>query len=174
MVGQIFAYVRGTQDELELTIPLADRKPEIAEALSQLADEKMESAFDDLPVCSGAHLLELLSDPSLENILCRPFDISYQEFNDLVGIDIGSLVQPIIEVAIPDEWTLTEADMNQLFGGEGEDNILRQLRELVQEGLTFTDGDLTEIMDKDAAALEDIRQLIADGLVFTERDFRDR
>ena len=173
LVGQIFAYLRGTQDELELTIPLADRKPEIAEALSQLADEKMESAFDAMPVCSRAHLLELLSDPSLENILCRPFDISYQEFKDLVGIDIGSLVQPIIEVAIPDEWTLTEADMNQLFGGEGEDNILSQLRELVQEGLTFTDGDLTEIMDTDAAALEDIRQLIADGLVFTERDLRD-
>ncbi len=173
LVGQIFAYLRGTQDELELTIQLVDRKPGIAEALSQLADEKVESAFDDLPVCSGAHLLELLSDPSLENILCRPFDISYQEFKDLVGIDIGSLVQPIIEVAIPDEWTLTEADMNQLFGGEGEDNILSQLRELVQEGLTFTDGDLIEIMDTDAAALEDIRKLIADGLVFTERDLRD-
>ncbi|MGB2815364.1 MAG: hypothetical protein WBC75_09810, partial [Dehalococcoidales bacterium] len=172
LVGQIFAYLRGTQDELELTIPLADRKPEIAEALSQLADEKMESAFDDLPVCSGAHLLELLSDPSLENILCRPFDISYQGFKDLVGIDIGSLVQPVIELAIPDEWTLTEADMNQLFGGEGEDNILSQLRELVQEGLTFTDGDLIEIMDTDAAALEDIRQLIADGLVFTEQDLK--
>ena len=173
MGGQIFAYLRGTQDELELTIPLADRKPEIAEALSRLADVKIESAFDDLPVCSGAHLLELLSDPSLENILCRPFNISYQEFKDLVGIDVGSMVQPAIELAIPDEWTLTEADMNQLFGGEGEDNILSQLRELVQEGLTFTDGDLTEIMDTDAAALEDIRQLIADGLVFTERDLRD-
>jgi len=173
LVGQIFAYVRGTQDELELTIPLADRKPEIAEALSQLADEKMEGAFDGLPVCSGTHLLELLTDPSLENIPCRPFDISYQEFKDLVGIDIGSLVQSVIELAIPDEWTLTEADMNQLFGGEGEDNILRQLRGLVQEGLTFTDGDLTEIMDTDAAALEDIRQLIADGLVFTEQDLRD-
>ncbi|NQT04373.1 MAG: hypothetical protein HQ577_00025 [Dehalococcoidia bacterium] len=173
IVSQIFAYLKGEQDELELTIPLADRKPEIAEALSRLADVKMESAFDDLPVCSGAHLLELLSDPSLENIPCRPFDISYQEFKDLVGIDIGSLVQPVIELAIPEEWTLTEADMNQLFGGEGEDNILNQLRGLVQEGLTFTDGDLVEIMDTDAAALEDIRKSIADGLVFTERDLRD-
>ena len=173
LIGQVFTYLRGERDELELTISLADRKPEIAEALSHLADEKMESAFDDLPVCSGAHLLEFLSDPSLENVLCRPFDISYQEFKDLVGIDVGSLVRFLIEVGIPDEWTLTEANMNQLFGGEGEDNILSQLRELVQEGLTFTDGDLIEIMDTDAAALEDIRQLIADGLVFTERDLRD-
>ena len=173
MVGQIFAYIRGEQDELELVIPLAERKSEIAGTFSQLVDHKMESAFDDLSVCSGEHLLELLSDPSLENLLCRPADISYQEFKDLLGIDVVSLVQPAIELAIPDEWTLTEAEMNQLFGGEGEDNILSQIHELVQEGLTFTDGDLIEIVDTDADALQEIRQLIADGIVFTEQDFHD-
>jgi len=173
MVGQIFVYIRGEQDELELVINLADRKPEIARTLSELVDDKMESAFDDLPVCSGEHLLELLSDPSLENLLCRPVDMSYEEFIDLLGIDVVSLVQPAIELAIPDEWTLTEAEMNQLFGGEGEDNTLSQIQELVQEGLTFTDGDLIEIMDTDANALQEIRQLIADGIVFTEQDFQD-
>ncbi len=171
LVSQIFAYLRGEQDELELVIPLADRKPEIAAALGELADEKMGSAFDSLPVCSRAHLLELLSDPSLENILCRPVDISYQEFKELVGIDVGSLVQPLIEVGIPDEWILTEADMSQLFGGEEEDNILNQVRELVQEGLVFDEEDLNKVIGTDVA-LEDIRQSIADGLTFTEQDFK--
>ncbi|TET49602.1 MAG: hypothetical protein E3J57_00255, partial [Dehalococcoidia bacterium] len=171
LVSQIFAYLRGEQAELELVIPLADRKPEIAAALGELADEKMGSAFDSLPVCSRAHLLELLSDPSLENILCRPADISYQEFKELVGIDVGSLVQPLIEMGIPDEWILTEADMNQLFGGEEEDNILNQVRELVQEGLVFDEEDLNKVIGTDVA-LEDIRQSIADGLTFTEQDFK--
>ncbi|MQY81030.1 MAG: hypothetical protein GH158_02150 [Dehalococcoidia bacterium] len=171
LVSQIFAYLRGEQAELELVIPLADRKPEIAAALGELADEKMGSAFDSLPVCSRAHLLELLSDPSLENILCRPVDISYQEFKELVGIDAVSLVQPLIEMGIPDEWILTEADMNQLFGGEGKDNILNQVRELVQEGLVFDEEDLNKIIGTDVA-LEDIRQSIADGLTFTEQDFK--
>jgi hypothetical protein len=171
LVSQIFAYLRGEQAELELVIPLADRKPEIAAALGELADEKMGSAFDSLPVCSRAHLLELLSDPSLENILCRPVDISYQEFKELVGIDAVSLVQPLIEMGIPDEWILTEADMNQLFGGEGKDNILNQVRELVQEGLVFDEEDLNKIIGTDVA-LEDIRQSIAGGLTFTEQDFK--
>ena len=154
-----------------MVIPLADRKPEIATALGELADEKMASAFNSLPVCSWGHLLELLSDPSLENILCRPADISYQEFSELVGIDVGSLVQPLIEMGIPDEWILTEADINQLFGGEGEDNILNQVRELVQEGLVFDEEDLNKVIGTDVA-LEDIRQSIADGLTFTEQDFK--
>ncbi|MBL7125831.1 MAG: hypothetical protein ISS58_01295 [Dehalococcoidales bacterium] len=172
MVSQIFGYLRGEQDELELVIPLADRKPEIAAALGQLADEKIASAFDSLPVCTGAQLIELLLDPSLEDILCRPVDISYQEFSELVGIDAGSLVQPLIEVGIPDEWILTEADMSQLFGGEGEDNVLIQVRELVQEGLIFTEKDLNEFMATDSVSPEDIRQSIADGLTFTEQDLK--
>ena len=171
LVGQIFAYLRGTQEELELVIPLADRKAEIATVLGELADAKVERAFDSLPVCSWGHLLEFLSNPSLENILCRPADISYQEFKELVGIDVGSLVQPLIEMGIPDEWILTEADISQLFGGEGEDNILNQVRELVQEGLVFDEEDLNKVIGTDVA-LEDIRQSIADGLTFTEQDFK--
>ncbi len=173
LVDQIFAYLRGPQDELELTISLVDRKSEIAGTLGRLADKKIESAFDDLPACSLAHLLEFLSNPSLENILCRPADMSYQDFKELVGIDVGSLVQPLIELGLPDEWVLTEADINQLLGGEGGDNVLRQVRELVQEGLTFTEEDLSEIIGTDTVALEDIRQWIGDGLILTEQDLRD-
>ncbi len=173
LVGQIFAYLRGEQEALALTISLADRKPEIAATLSQLADEKMESAFDSLPVCSGAQLRELLSDPSLENILCRPVDISYQEFKELVGMDVASLVQPLVEIGIPDEWVLSEAELSQLFGGEEDENILLQVRELVQEGLVFTEEDLSGFMGDDAVALEDIRQQIADGLVFNEQDLNE-
>ncbi len=172
LVGQLFAYIRGEQEELEVTIYLADYKPGIAAALGQLVDKKIEASFDSLPACSEAQLLELLSDPSLENLLCRPADISYQEFKELVGLEPGSLVQPIIEMGIPDEWILTEAELGQLFGGEDEDNVLGQIRELVQEGLTFTEEDLKEAMGNDATALEDIRQLIADGLTFTEQDLK--
>ena len=173
LVSQIFAYLRGEQDELELVIPLAEHKSEIAQALGNLADAKMASAFNSLPVCSWAHLLELLSDPSLENVPeCRPVAISYQEFKELVGIDVGSLMQPIIELGIPDEWILTESDISMLFGGEDEDNILIQARELVQEGLIFTEKDLSGVMGTDTMALEDIRQWIADGLTFTEQDLK--
>jgi hypothetical protein len=157
---------------LKVTISLGDYKPEIAAALGQLVDEKVEASFNSLPACSEEQLLELLSDPSLENIICRPADISYQEFKELVGLEAGSLVQALVEVGIPDEWILTEAELGQLFGGEGEEDVLSQVRELVQEGLIFTEEDLKEAMDTDATALEDIRQMIADGLTFSEQDLK--
>lgn len=173
LVSQIFAYLRGEQDELELVIPLAEHKSEIAQALGNLVDAEMESTFNSLPVCTASQLLELLADPSLENVPeCRPVAISYQEFKELVGIDVGSLMQPIIELGIPDEWILTESDMSMLFGGEDEDNILIQARELVQEGLIFTEKDLSGVMGTDTMALGNIRQLIADGLTFTEQDLK--
>jgi len=173
LVSQLFAYLRGTQDELELVIPLADHKPEIAKALGQLADKEMESAFDSLPVCTEAQLLELLSEPTLEGMpACRPLGMSYQEFKGLVGMDVASLVQPLIEAGIPDELLLSEAEMSQLFGGEGEDSVLVQVRELVRGGLAFTEEDLSKVMDTDTVALEKVRQSIADGLTFTEQDLR--
>jgi hypothetical protein len=173
LVSQIFAYLRGTEEELELTIPLADHKLQIAESIGQLADEKMETAFDSLPVCSGAQLLELLSNPSLESVLCRPVDISYGELKELVGIDVASIVQPLVELGLPDEWILTEAEINLLLGGEGEDNILREIRELVQEGIALNEQNLSELMGAEASTLEDIRQVIAGGLTFTEKDLGD-
>jgi len=172
LVGQVFAYIRGEQEDLEVTISLAEHKPGIAVALGQVVDEKIEASFDSLPACSGAQLLKLLSDPSLENLLCRPAGISYQEFKELVNLEPGNLVQPVIEMGIPDEWILTEAELGRLFGGTADDNVLAQTRGLVQEGLTFTEEDLQEAMGADAAALEDIRQMIADGLTFTDQDLK--
>jgi hypothetical protein len=173
LVAQIFAYLRGTEEELELIIPLADRKSEIAETLGELADKKVEGAFNGLPACSLEHLQEFLSKPSLENILCRPGDMSYGEFKELVGIDVASIVQPLIELGIPDEWILTEADINQVLGGQEGDNLLLQIQELVQEGLTFDEEGLGELIGADTSALGDIRQQIAVALTFTERDLRD-
>ena len=171
LVGQLFGYLRGEQDELELVIPLADRKPEIAAALGEMADEKIASAFNSLPECTSTQLLELLLDPSLENIqVCRPMDISYQAFKEQVGMDAGSLVKPIIEAALPDEWILAEADIIQLFGSEEEDNILSKIRELIQEDLIFTEKDLNKVIGTETITLDNIRQSIADGLTFTDQD----
>ena len=174
IVGQIFAYLKGTEENLDVVIPLADRKPAMAQALGKLADQKLESLIDSLPVCTTGQLIDLILNPPLDSLPeCRPLDISYQELKGLLGIDISIIIAPFIDMWIPDQWVLSDAELRQAFGGEDDEDFLRQARELVQEGLTYTNEDLRADLEADYETMEDIRQQIADGFIFTEKELRD-
>lgn len=174
IVGQIFSYLRGTRETLEVVIPLADRKPAVARALGELTERKLEVMMDSLPVCTNKQLMDLISNPPLDSIpACRPLDVSYQELKELLGIDISSLIEPFVDMWLPDQWVLSDADLRQALGGEGDEDVLTQARELVQEGLTYTNEDLRADLEMDYKTMEDIREWIADGFIFTERELRD-
>jgi len=174
IVGQIFSYLRGTQETLEVVIPLADRKPVVARVLGELTDRKLESLVDSLPVCTATQLTDLLSNPALSGLPeCRPLDISYQELKELSGIDISIVIAPFVDILLPDQWVLSDADLRQALGIEGDEDFLSEARQLVQEGLAFTDEDLRAKLGADYETMEDIRQQIADGLIFTEGELRD-
>jgi hypothetical protein len=147
----------------------------MAEALGELADQKLESLVDSLPVCTTGQLVELIMNPPLNSLPeCKPLDMSYQQLKELLGIDASMIIAPFIDVWIPDQWVLTDADLRQILGGEGEEDFLRQAREWVQTGLTYTSEDLRDTLGPDYEAVEDIRQWIAGGLTFTDQDLRDR
>ena len=174
IVGQIFAYLKGEQETLEVVIPLADRKPVAASVLGDLADQKLESLMDSLPPCTAAQLLDLLLNPPLNSLPeCRPLDMSYAELKQLLGIDIGVVIGLAVAMLIPDQWVFTEADLHQALGGEGDEDVLGQAREWVEKGLTYTDEDLRANLGADYDIMEDIRQWIADGVNFTERELHD-
>ncbi len=174
MVAQIFAYLRGTEESLDVVIPLTDRKPAIAEALGDLADQKLESLIDSLPVCTAGQLIEMMLNPPLNSLPeCRPLNLSYQQLKELLGIDISLVVAPFVDILLPDQWVLSDAELRQAFGGGGDEDFLSQAREWVQEGLTYTDEDLRATLGGDYEAVEDIRQRIADGFVFTEKELQN-
>ena len=174
IVGQIFSYFRGTQQTLEVVIPLADRKPAVTSVLSELADQKLESLMDSLPPCTASQLMELLLNPSLNTLpACRPLDISYSELKELLGLDTSTMLAPFVDMWLPDQWTFTDADLRQALGGEGDEDVLDQAREWVQEGLAYTNEDLQADLGADYKTMEDIRQQIADGFIFTEGELRD-
>jgi hypothetical protein len=165
IVGQFFAYLRGTKENLDVVIPLTDRKPAMAEALGGLADRKLEGLMDSLPVCTTGQLIDLILNPPLDSLPeCRPLDLTYQELKELLGVD---------DIGIPDRLVLSEAELRQAFGGEDDEDFFRQARELVQEGLTYTSEDLRTDLGADYETIEDIRQKIADGFIFTETELRD-
>lgn len=175
IVGQIFAYLRGDEESLDVVIPIADRKPAMAQALGKLADQKLESLIDSLPVCTTGQLIDLILNPPLDNLPeCRPIDMTYQELKGLLGIDISIIIAPLVDIGIPDQWVLSDAELRQVFGGGDDGDFLSQAQELVQEGLTYTDEDLRADLGTDYETMEDFRQQIADGFLFTEKELRDR
>ena len=174
IVTQIFAYLRGTAENLEIVLPMADRKPAIASALGELADQKLESLIDSLPVCTTGQLLDLMLNPPLDRLPeCRPPGVSYQQLKELLGLDTSLLIASFVDDLIPDQFVLSETELRQAFGGGGEEDFLSQARELVQSGLTYTDEDLRADLGADYETVENIRQQIASGFIFTEKELQD-
>jgi len=174
IVAQIFLYFRGTRETVEVVIPLADRKPVVTSVLSELVDQKLENLIDSVPPCTAAQLADLLSNPPLNSLPeCRPLDMSYSEFKDLLGIDISILLAPFVDMWIPDQFVFSDAELRQLLAGEGDEDMLTQARELVQNGLTYTDEDLRADLEDDYETIEDIRQRIAVGFIFTDEELRE-
>jgi hypothetical protein len=173
MVAALFDYLRGTRDTIEVEIVLTDRKTAIVEALTELADAELESAVNALPMCSSTELLELVLDPPVDRLPeCRPLGLSYQQLKELLGIDIDAMIAPLVDSVIPDRWVLGDADIRQLLGGGGDDDVLATAREMVQEGLIFTDEDLREFMEVESGELNEIRQMLAGGVTFSHADLR--
>ncbi|MFC1911876.1 hypothetical protein ACFLXG_01800 [Chloroflexota bacterium] len=175
IIGQLFAYFKGTEPSLDLVISLADRKPVIASTLSELADQKLKSTIDSLPVCTATQLLEMLLDPPLDRLPeCRPLDITYSELKELLGIEMSTVVTPLVDILIPDQLTITDTDLRQMLGGDGDDDMLGQIRELVQGGFTYTSVNLQSDMGADEyRMIEDIRQQIAGGFTFTKAELQE-
>ena len=148
LVNGFAAYAKGETDSIEVTVDLADRKADALDALTKLADEKLQALF-----------------PSWEE---------YQEFKEAHNIDFTDLINREILGKIPDQWVYTDADLRQSIGEDNED-FLDEARDWVSEGWTFTEVDLLDELDNDEEeTLEDVRGWIESGYTLTETDLRER
>jgi hypothetical protein len=174
IVGQVFAYLRGEQETIDIVIPLADLKPAMIAALADLADQKLEDIFNSLPEGTGEQTAEFLANPTFESLPeYRPAGITYAEVKLLAGIDIESLTSDAVNEWLPDDFTFSDADIRETFTENGEDDVLTQARDLVRDGLTFTDEDLRENLGDDFENIEDARDWIATDFTFTEEDLHE-
>jgi hypothetical protein len=174
IVGQVFSYLNGTTATINIIVPLADLKPAAIEALADLADRKLESLVNSLPVGTPEQIEELEANPPIGSLPpYRPADMSYTELKELLGIDIESLVASSVDEWIPDQFVLTDAGIREELAKDGDEDLLTQARDLVQDGLTYTDADLRKDMGADYDNIEDIRQWIASDFTFTEEDLHE-
>jgi DNA-binding ferritin-like protein (Dps family) len=174
IVDAATAYLKGDAPDIEVTVDLADTKADTLDALTSLADEKLENLFYNLPVCSMWEFYQIIQTLPPETLPdCQPSGVSYQEVKDALGIDIAGMIDQMVVDQIPDQWVFTDTEVRQLLG-EDIESFLEDVRGWVSEGWTFTDVDLMDELDSDdEQTWEDVRGWIKSGYIFTESDLRE-
>jgi hypothetical protein len=173
VVGQVFSYLRGDRDTIEISVYLGDLKPAAIEALTEMADQKLEDYYNALPQGTLEQTAEFLLNPP-QDILpeYRPIGIWWWEVKLLAGIDIEEIVAAPIN-DLPDEYTFSDADIREALGSSGEDDMLAEARDFVRDGFTFTDADLYEEFDEQQQNIDDVREWVATDFLFTEQDLHE-
>jgi hypothetical protein len=152
-VDYLTSYMDGDSNHFTITIPLKARVDAAVSILTGLADQKIEAKFYSLPTCSMAEFNQsVLTLPPGSLPKCRPAGLSYQKFKNDFNIDtkVASSIRQMIGEKIPDQWSYTDADlMNKL--GSDQEQTLNDARDMIQNGYTITETDLTDkITESDA------------------------
>ncbi|MBM4445505.1 MAG: hypothetical protein FJ020_09455 [Chloroflexi bacterium] len=167
IIYELADYLKGDIDRIDIVVDLTDTKSAALDRVADLADQRLEIAFNGLPECSLADFqqaLLTLPDDALPD--CRPVGMDYESFKAAAGIDVASSVDEKIGAQIPDSWVYTD---EQLRRSLGEDNaeLLDDARDIIADGDNLTEADLREAMtDNDAEAdleqFDNARQRIHD------------
>jgi hypothetical protein len=180
-IDEFGPYITGETDTFTLVVPLADRAAAAAAVLVDTADAKFESVYNALPVCTLAQLgsLSLTLDALPE---CRPPIISYAQLKGVVGLDVLEQLVTAIVDPLPDEISITDA---QIFDAvaEAAPVEIEDVREILREGYTFTEVDLHNLILEQASTaqegaqllddLDRVRGYLRDGFSFTEADLEE-
>ena len=153
VIDEAGPYLTGRAETLVVTIPLDDNKREARSLISALARDKLERRG-----VQTAAIIDRVVDS----------------------------VDSVVLAQVPDRVRFTDALLRQVLTEAGaEDNValLDDVRELVRDGWTYSDRDLTEDIrsgfggpgpgDDAVEVLDDVRAFLSDQWTYTERDLRE-
>lgn len=86
LVGQVYAYVRGDQDDIAIELDLSEREDEIKNAFASI----YKSRVDALPDC-GYYIGVSMENFDFQNAECWPSDISREQAHDLIDAEVQNL-----------------------------------------------------------------------------------
>jgi len=151
IVDAVADYLKGDSSSLNLTLSLTSIKAAAAASLSELADDKLETAFNGLPACDLATFNAcLLSLPANTLPSCRPGGYSYEQFKSALQTKWGTTIPQAVNEAVmsdvPDTWQFDDAQLREALG-EDMAGALDSAREFIVD----KDGQITdeELREKD-------------------------
>jgi hypothetical protein len=175
LIYSIATYVKGESKSISVAVDLTDRKAAAGPVLTNLADQKLSSLFNSLPICSWTEFRRAILSLLPNSIpLCRPSSVSYEQFKSYLHISIADVIRQMVIDQIPNQWSYTDADLRQSMGS-GNEGLLDDARQWVRDGYTYTDVDLNgELNPDEEKTLEDVRDWVANGYTVTEQDLREK
>jgi hypothetical protein len=175
IVSQLFSYLEGNTETINIAISLTDFEPVIVKELTHQADAKLEALVNALPIGTPEQVADLLADPPVGGLPpFRPPDMSYGDFKDLLSIDLQSMTEAAVAVWLPEQFAITDADIHEALADEDDEDLLTQARDMVQDGFTYTEADLLKDMSPDdLKTIDDARNYIATDYTFTQDDLQE-
>ena len=171
LTAQVMSYIKGEQPELEAVVSLKGRKQAIGSALAGLAERKLCTYYDSLPVATPQQIVKFLANPPEGQLpLFKLPLLSCNDIESLLHINMKDQVGPVLAAAVPDQWTVTPDDFKDVLGGR--QNLLDEARDWVSNGLVINSNTLRDTLGDNYEVVEDIRDNISKGVVFTEQDLR--
>jgi len=126
IVRQIFDYLKGNTDTLQVTLPLADRKLALATAIGQLADKKL----------LGSNITAQIA-PFIESSIPDEWVLNQSDLGNVFGAGGEDNLLTRIRDIIRNGYTITDADLRNLLGSQVE--TLDKARQYIADGLVVTE-----------------------------------
>ena len=183
VINDAAPYLTGRSDSFLTVVSLAENKRLAREVIANLVDEKVNEIVEALPTCrSLAEAQAALATASDGLPSCVPPNVPTARLLYQLDIDLAGSIQRLVLGPIPDTIRFTEVELRtSLVQAGAADNLdqIDNVREILRDGWTYTQDDLTETLTdvtgdiSDVETLEDVRAFLADGWTYTEADLRE-
>jgi hypothetical protein len=153
MIDSVAAYLKGDVSNLNMNIDLTDVKSRAATALTTLADQKLETAFNGLPTCTLAEfnaVLATLPPNTLPD--CRPSTYSYADFKlalqNKLGVTIAEAVDRDVIDLIPNSYQFNDAQLRESLGADMAESLDNARKFIVVDHGQITQEDMGNASDR--------------------------
>jgi hypothetical protein len=163
MIDSLAAYLNGDVNNLNLNIDLTAVKSGAATALTTLADEKLETAFNDLPTCTPLQFSQALATLQPNTLpSCRPVGYTYDQFKQALETKLGMTIaeavdQNVIDL-IPNSYYFNDAQLREALGLDMADSLDSARKFIVDDHGQITQEDMGNA--KDRADFDNVRSTI--------------
>ena len=181
LIDEAGPYIAGHVDGFEFKVSLTENKRLAGVALTFLVQLRLREQIDRLPVCRTIEEARSALGGGRTQPTCIPPGIDPNLPLEVLGIDLGAEMARLVWAPIPNSVSFSHERLRDELETAGSADSVGQLddvRLLLRDGWTYTEGDLREDLtargnEEAYDALQDARAALADGWTYTRADFTE-
>lgn len=169
LVKQAASYLEGNRNDFHVFIPLGERKEVARKVLDDFAHARLKAMWLALPEGTqeqSHELLDIMQTGKMPDR--RPPGMSYEQLRESVNIDFASVIDAEILREIPEQLEITTSGINRVAFDKEASDAFANLRKYINEGLTLNDTMLRN--KREFKDVEQLRNILQNGFTFTQDD----